>query len=101
MVKNIRKSRPGEIPFGRNVRSCDFGNVCFFPDKKKNYRYPQIGLVIIDDNSEILIGDGGVQVKQWDRQTRSDFAIYTQKGLDARNDAKDSASDKKNISSLT
>ena len=25
----------------------------FFPDKKKNYRYPQIGLVIIDDNSEI------------------------------------------------
>ena len=51
-----------------------------------------------DDNSEKLIGEGGVQVKQWDRQTRSDFAIYTQKGLDARNDAKDSASDKKNIS---
>ena len=25
----------------------------FFPDKNKNYRYPQIGLVIIDDNSEI------------------------------------------------
>jgi len=25
----------------------------FFPDKKKNYRYPQIGVVIINDNSEI------------------------------------------------
>ena len=28
----------------------------FFPDKKQNYRYPQIGLVIIDDNSEIGCG---------------------------------------------
>ena len=28
----------------------------FFPDKKKNYRYPQIGLVLIDDNSEIGCG---------------------------------------------
>ncbi len=28
----------------------------FFPGKKKNYRYPQIGLVIIDDNSEIGSG---------------------------------------------
>ena len=28
----------------------------FFPDKKKNYRYPQIGVVIIDDNSEIGCG---------------------------------------------
>ncbi len=28
----------------------------FFPDKTKNYRYPQIGLVIIDDNSEIGCG---------------------------------------------
>ena len=28
----------------------------FFPDKIKNYRYPQIGLVIIDDNSEIGCG---------------------------------------------
>ena len=28
----------------------------FFPDKNKNYRYPQIGLVIIDDNSEIGCG---------------------------------------------
>jgi len=28
----------------------------FFPDKKKNYRYPQIGIVIINDNSEIGCG---------------------------------------------
>jgi UDP-3-O-[3-hydroxymyristoyl] glucosamine N-acyltransferase len=28
----------------------------FFPDKKSNYRYPQIGIVIIDDNAEIGCG---------------------------------------------
>ncbi len=28
----------------------------FFPDEKKNFRYPQIGLVIIDDNAEIGCG---------------------------------------------
>ncbi len=28
----------------------------FFPDKEKNYRYPQIGIVIINDNSEIGCG---------------------------------------------
>ena len=28
----------------------------FFPDKKLNYRYPQIGIVIINDNSEIGCG---------------------------------------------
>ena len=28
----------------------------FFPDKKYNYRYPQIGLVIINDNAEIGCG---------------------------------------------
>ena len=28
----------------------------FFPDKKKNFRYPHIGIVIIDDNSEIGCG---------------------------------------------
>ena len=28
----------------------------FFPDKDKNFRYPHIGLVIIDDNSEIGCG---------------------------------------------
>ena len=28
----------------------------FFPDKKNNYRYPQIGIVIINDNAEIGCG---------------------------------------------
>ena len=28
----------------------------FFPDKKSNYRYPQVGLVIIEDNAEIGCG---------------------------------------------
>ena len=28
----------------------------FFPDKNENYRYPQIGIVIINDNSEIGCG---------------------------------------------
>ena len=28
----------------------------FFPDKKSNFRYPQIGLVIINDNAEIGCG---------------------------------------------
>ena len=28
----------------------------FFPDKKLNYRYPQIGVVIINDNAEIGCG---------------------------------------------
>jgi len=28
----------------------------FFPDKTKNYRYPQVGLVIINDNAEIGCG---------------------------------------------
>ena len=28
----------------------------FFPDKKENYRYPQIGVVIINDNAEIGCG---------------------------------------------
>ena len=31
-----------------------------------------------------MIGEGGVQVKQWDRVVRSDFAIYTQIDLDKR-----------------
>jgi lipopolysaccharide transport protein LptA len=35
-------------------------------------------------NFEKLIGEGGVQVKQWDRVVRSDFAIYTQIDLDKR-----------------
>ena len=35
-----------------------------------------------DTNIEKMVGEGGVQVKQWDREVRSDFAIYTQVNLD-------------------
>ena len=35
-----------------------------------------------DTNIEKMIGEGGVKVKQWDREVRSDFAIYTQVNLD-------------------
>ena len=35
-----------------------------------------------DTNIEKMVGEGGVQVKQWDREIRSDFAIYTQLNLD-------------------
>tara|TARA_B100000700_G_scaffold327167_1_gene440888 strand:+ start:485 stop:1780 length:1296 start_codon:yes stop_codon:yes gene_type:complete len=50
-----------------------------------------------DSDSEKLIGEGGVQVKQWDRETRSDFAIYTQKGLDNRDHVNNLSSEKNNI----
>jgi len=33
-------------------------------------------------NIEKMVGEGGVQVKQWDKEVRSDFAIYTQVNLD-------------------
>ncbi len=35
-----------------------------------------------DTNIEKMIGEGGVRVKQWDREIRSDFAIYTQVNLE-------------------
>ena len=35
-----------------------------------------------DTNIEKMFGEGGVQVKQWDREVRSDFAIYTQVNLE-------------------
>ena len=45
-----------------------------------------------DTNIEKMFGEGGVQVKQWDKEVRSDFAIYTQvnlenveKGVDNKN----------------
>ncbi len=31
-----------------------------------------------DSDFEKLIGEGGVQVKQWDREVRSDYAVYTE-----------------------
>ena len=44
-----------------------------------------------DTNFEKLIGEGGVQVKQWDREVRSDFAIYTQVDLEAKADENETA----------
>jgi len=35
-----------------------------------------------NNNFEKLIGEGGVQVKQWDREVRSDYAVYTQVDLE-------------------
>jgi len=35
-----------------------------------------------DTNIEKMFGEGGVQAKQWDREIRSDFAIYTQVNLE-------------------
>ena len=49
----------------------------------------------LDSNFEKLIGEGGVQVKQWDREARSDFAIYTQVGLDKKLADTDTSSTKK------
>ncbi len=48
----------------------------FFPDKKKNYRYPQIGVVIIKDNSEIGCGS------TIDRGSMSDTVIGRNTYLD-------------------
>ena len=42
-------------------------------------------------NFEMVIGEGGVSVKQWDREVRSDFAIYTQIDLEDRTPDTDSA----------
>ena len=55
----------------------------------------------VDDNSEKLIGEGGVQGKQWDRETRSDFAIYTQKGLDNQESKMNKNSKKSNSAQQT
>ena len=46
-------------------------------------------------NFEKLIGEGGVQVKQWDREMRSDFAIYTQVDLEKQTPDTDSSDTKK------
>ena len=45
-------------------------------------------------NFEKLIGEGGVSVKQWDREVRSDFAIYTQIDLEDQSLDTDSAETK-------
>ena len=46
-------------------------------------------------NFEKLIGEGGVQVKQWDREMRTDFAIYTQVDLEKQTPDTDSSATKK------
>ena len=46
-------------------------------------------------NFKKLIGEGGVQVKQWDREVRSDFAIYTQVDLEKQTPDTDSSATKK------
>ena len=45
-------------------------------------------------NFEKLVGEGGVSVKQWDREVRSDFAIYTQIDLEDQTLDTDSAETK-------
>lgn len=44
---------------------------------------------------EKLIGEGGIQVKQWDREVRSDYAIYTQIDLEITEADADSTVEKK------
>ena len=46
-------------------------------------------------NFKKLIGEGGVQVKQWDREIRSDFAIYTQVDPEKQTPDTDSSATKK------
>ena len=55
----------------------------------------------VDDKSEKLIGEGGVQVKQWDRETRSDLAIYIQKGLETQDSGLNSSSKKSSSAQQT
>mgnify|MGYP003957458837 FL=1 len=48
-----------------------------------------------DSDFEKLIGEGGVQVKQWDREVRSDYAVYTQVDLEKTKTVADSTAAKK------
>ena len=73
------------------------GNVKgFIPRENIELTTAKLRLVAGADSSfEKLIGEGGVQVKQWDREARSDFAIYTQIGLEKQTADADSAVTKK------
>jgi len=53
IIKNTIISNNVHILDGCVIGKKGFG---FFPDKKSNYRYPQIGLVIINENAEIGCG---------------------------------------------
>ncbi len=65
---------------------------------RENIELTTAKLRLISGNSsnfEKLIGEGGVQVKQWDREVRSDFAIYTQVDLEKQTPGTDSSATKK------
>jgi len=53
IIKNTIVNNNVHILDGCVIGKKGFG---FFPDKKSNYRYPQIGVVIINDNAEIGCG---------------------------------------------
>jgi len=53
IIKNTIVNNNVHILDGCVIGKKGFG---FFPDKESNYRYPQIGLVIINDNAEIGCG---------------------------------------------
>ena len=62
--------------FGGNVKG-------FIPRENIEMTTAKLRLVSGKDaNIEKMVGEGGVQVKQWDREVRSDFAIYTQVNLE-------------------
>ena len=50
MIKNTIIGDNVRILDGSIIGKKGFG---FFPDKKSNYRYPHVGMVIIEDNAEI------------------------------------------------
>ena len=60
------------------------GNVKgFIPRENIELTTAKLRLVSGANNDfEKLIGEGGVQVKQWDREVRSDYAVYTQVDLE-------------------
>ena len=72
------------------------GNVKgFIPRENIDLTTAKLRLVSgIDSNFEKLIGEGGVQVKQWDREVRSDYAVYTEIGPGITKTVADSAAEK-------
>ena len=73
------------------------GNVKgFIPRENIDLTTAKLRLVSgIDSNFEKLIGEGGVQVKQWDREVRSDYAVYTEIGPGITKTVSDSAAAEK------
>ena len=73
------------------------GNVKgFIPRENIELTTAKLRLVSGANNDfEKLIGEGGVQVKQWDREVRSDYAVYTQVDLEKSETVADSTAAKK------